>query len=550
MYKIKKTNDVSIDKNKDQSRLTIMWILLILGYFIFIVQWYSVSNFSDAYNSTLINDEKANLLLKSMPNWTLTFMRGIGAFFTGYMIMKLGHKHSVIISLILVILSFPFIIFAAVPITNIDNNSGVSPVNFSMFLFFRLFLAIGGTTLITYTNSVIAKMNSEKRSVYMNLNTFGFNIGAFCANIIFCFGISKLINSTNWWIYISSFLIIVSFIIFILYLIIGIDVVPKKIKIESFNNIKNTTFLSVLKEKFTWKMASLFVSWLLISIFFTSGSVRQIIEKSPANFNTLIQWNILNKDVLFVPETNSYKWITSIGKTTLSTQNYVVVGSGYEWVWPTYICLFVSGIFAGYGIISQFNKTIYKRPKYIIFVFSATLVCTFISFCAGYFGGYGNKIWLTIFLLFIFLSGIFIWSIQPVLLSLYQLTPESDSKYVGIISGIVWGIGYLSYTLNEIVISMSISYIDPVIYDSTSHIKNTLNDLINNNTMYVGKPKESTGTIISTIILFLVPILTFIPAFFLSNFGYKDKNGNFVEFTKTWHIMNWNFWSEKIKIKE
>lgn len=532
--------DKSNVNNKQEisyKRLVLMWGLILLGYFLFVVQWYSIGNFAGGYEKN-IGSIGNNPALNAMPNWTITLMRGIGSILAGWLLAKIGHRYAVITVLSLMVASFPFIIFAGINGIGEKNADGIYPVNFSMFLFFRLFLAIGGTTMITYTNSVIAKMPTIERAKYMRINQFGFNGGALFANIFFCFGISKVINNNDVvWISILSVFVVLIFILLIMYILFGKEVVPaqKNMNIET-NTTNAITFGKVMKESYTWKLSILFAAWLVAVVFINSSTMRSVIEQSPANFQALINWNKANM--------SSGSYISSIGKTTLSTSNKVVVGSGYEWVWPTYISLFVSGFFIGLFIIAPFNKTIYKRKFFMHLMFIIGILFELISILCGYFGGYENKAALAFFLIFIFLSGVFLWSIQPVMLSLYQQSPQSSPKYTGIISGLIWGIGYVGYTLAEIWLSVSLSYIDNIKYFTPTNIQNVIN---NSNGLI--KTTETAGSIIVLVGFFAIVCSVFIPIQLLPEAGIKDENGVFKEFDRKWKPWEWNFKKDEILIK-
>lgn len=547
-------------------KLVLMWGLILLGYFLFIVQWYSIGNFSGGYSKII--GSISNPALNAMPNWTITLMRGIGSVLAGWLMVKIGHKYSVITVLGLMVASFPFIIFATVgPIGDpVSDGSGGSyyPVNFGMFLFWRLPLAVGGTTLITYTNSVIAKMPVAERPKYLRINQFGFNGGALFANIFFCFGISKVINNGDAWIYILSAFVVLIAIILILFFVFAREVVPAQkrslnMSSNSITDANEVTFGKVIKESYTWKMSTIFIVWLVAVVFINSGSMRNVIEQSPANFKALVEWNYINKESLNVA--GEYKWMTTMAGSTLSTPTSVVVGSGYEWVWPTFICMFVGGFFVGVFVIAPFNKTIYKRKFFINLMFILGYVFALASLLTGYFGGYGNKAALAFFFILIFISGFFLWSVQPVLLTLYQQCPQASPKYAGIIAGLIWGIGYVGYTVVELLLSVGLSYWEPFAFSKNvgavlteaSSIGDsgiTVDQLWNSQyTTGVVKTSETAGAVLVLVGFVLVCLAIFIPIQMLPPAGVKDKDGVFHPFAKEWKPWNWNFKKQDVLIQ-
>ncbi|MDE5545308.1 MAG: hypothetical protein K2I76_01710 [Malacoplasma sp.] len=547
-------------KEIPQKKLVLMWAMILLGYFLFVVQWYSIGNFAGGYNAN-IGATTANAALTAMPNWTITLMRGIGSILAGYLLAKIGHRYAVITVLSLMVLSFPFLI-----VIGLDNwpkdtlVAGSSPEQyyssaaFGLFLFFRLFLAIGGTTLITYTNSVIAKMPTEKRPTFMTINQFGFNGGAFFANFFFCFGLSSVINADPAvWLTILTLLLALIAIILVVYIMFGMEVLPAQKKQNTKFQNDDVTFGKVFKQGYTWKMSTIFIIWLIAVVFINSGTMRNVIEQSPANLQTLVEWNIANNTPIshtVVNEVDKYTWsISALANSTLGTKTSVVVGSGYNWVWPTFICMFVAGFFVGLLFISPFSKTIYKRKLFFHTMFILGFVFAAISLMIGYFGGYGNDAALAFFFIFIFISGMFLWAVQPVLLSLYQQAPQSNPKYAGIIAGLIWGIGYVGYTIFELVFSLISSYagnataFSTALGEAAKIVQTNQGDL----SAVLANYTAPVGNIVTIIFFFIACLLVFIPIQMLPPAGIKDANGNFVPFTKTWKPWEWNFKKPEVR---
>lgn len=532
-----------VTKEIPQKKLVLMWAMILIGYFLFVVQWYSIGNFAGGYNAN-IGTVTGNAALSAMPNWTITLMRGIGSILAGYLLAKVGHRYAVITVLSLMVLSFPFLIVIGIK-WDPNTPEGYNSTAFGLFLFFRLFLAIGGTTLITYTNSVIAKMPTEKRPTFMTINQFGFNGGAFFANFFFCFGLSSVINADPAiWLTILTLLLAFIAIILVVYIMFGMEVLPpqKKQNIKFQND--DVTYGKVFKQSYTWKMSTIFIIWLIAVVFINSATMRNVIEQSPANLQTLIQWNIDKKGV-------DGTWIPSIAATTEGTASNVVVGSGYNWVWPTFICMFVAGFFVGLLFISPFSKTIYKRKLFFHTMFILGFVFAAISLMIGYFGGYGNSAALAFFFIFIFISGMFLWAVQPVLLSLYQQAPQSNPKYAGIIAGLIWGIGYVGYTIFELIFSVISSYAGNATAFSEALVqaKTAASNLQNGGVAdwVAANYTAPVGNIITFIFFFVACLLVFIPIQMLPPAGIKDANGNFVPFTKTWKPWEWNFKKPEVR---
>ncbi|MCK5782270.1 MAG: hypothetical protein KAH10_06745, partial [Flavobacteriales bacterium] len=107
---------------------------------------------------------------------TITAMRGLGAVGAGFVIAKVGHKYAVIIALSLLSLALPSVFFA-----RIHNITG-----YSLFIIGRMFMAIGGTVLIVYTQPIISRFfNAKQKGIISSVNSTGFNIGAALPLILF-----------------------------------------------------------------------------------------------------------------------------------------------------------------------------------------------------------------------------------------------------------------------------------------------------------------------------------------------------------------------------
>ncbi|WP_052663086.1 MFS transporter [Mycoplasmoides pirum] len=564
--KINKKNQIT-NSGFSRIKLVTLWGLIIVGYFLFVVQWYSISNFQGSINAD--NNELStgwgaaffkyapNPLVSGSLNWTITLGRAGGSILAGWLIAKVGHKYAVITVLSLMVLSFPFLIVCQ----NADWNAlsiagnapisseGVAAAGMTLFVIFRIFLAIGGTTLITYTNSIIAKMDSSDKAKFMTVNQFGFNGGALIANIFFVIPSAFAAvngNPSIWTGILSSFVVLV-FIILILYLMYGIEIVPKDLNKKLQKNSDQLTFGSVFKEKDTLILGSMFIIWLISVVFISSSTIRTFVEQSPANFRALAIDNALNPNV----------------KNINSSQ--------YYWVWPAFICLFVSGFFVGLFSLGSFSKTIFERKFYIRFMFAMGYVCMLISLLCGYLGGYDNSAALAFMLIFIFFSGFFLWSVQPALLTIPQQLIKTNAKYMGIVAGLIWGIGYFGYTIGEIFMSSLTSFVNPfnnfagnfVAIGGEIHQKllnNNLNynaaleeynKLISNPNLALAQMKlsETSGTIASIVVYWIILFTIFPLTFFLPKSGYWNKDNEFVIFNEKWKpFFNINHW--KINNKE
>lgn len=524
-------------KNKNQElsykKLAMMWFLIFLGYFVFVVQWYSIGNFSGGWGQAFFPNGQSPLV-QSVPNWMITFGRAIGSILAGYWIAKFGHKYAVIFVLSLMVIAFPFVIVAQnqgwnhlsvagdASLTS-DGNYQIAVAGFSLFVIFRIFLAVGGTTLISYTNSIISKMPTDKKVKHMTLNQFAFNGGALVANIFFVIpGVLAIVKKDVVWTSIVSSFIVLTMIILIFYFLFACEVVPRQTK--NFNEKKSYTLLDSFKDKEGWMLYLIYIVWLVSVVFVNSSTMRNFIEQSPSNILALVNDNITHKNEL-----------TSI-PTSMSNSK------SYYWVWPSYICAFVLGFIVSIFTITKFSKTIFKRKWFILTMFIFGYMFLLASILCGYFGGYANPSALAFFLIFSFMSGIFLWGVQPVIFTIPQQQQKSNPQYMGVIAGVIWGVGYFGYTVIDASLSSIVTYVNPI-SDLGLKIQQLSQASILPIVSQSIKTTETTGFILMMVILWLI-FTTVVPiCMFLPDSGYK-KDGVFYKFSKTWNpfkIDNLNF---------
>lgn len=519
---------VEAQKEIGQRKLIMMWLIMFLGYFLFVFQWYSISNFSSGWGQAFYEGGKASDLVNSVPNWMITFGRGIGSMLAGYFIAKFGHKYAVVFCLSLMVIAFPYIIVAQNKGWNTlsiaggadvvkDGTYGTAVAGFSLFVIFRIFLAIGGTTLITYTNSVIAKMQQNQKNKYITLNSFGFNMGAFFGNIIFVIPVVRSGAAQNEvWTGVLSSLIVLIAILDIFYILCAVEVVPKEVKgATNFNEVDKWTFKKVFQVKENFALYGFFAIWLIVVVYSNSGTFRSFIETSQANLLTLVEYNKNNSTMAL----------------SLSKVN------DYAWIWPTYISLFVISYFVSAFTVTKFNKTLFNRKRYVATLMFLGLSFLFIGLILVYVCGYRNSVALAFFLIFAFISGIFLWGTQPIVLFMPQQQSHSNAQYVGVVAGLVWGIGYFGYTITDASLSSIATYVGRITITPT--------EMATWMTSYSSASQFplATGLLIAFLLFWVIMLLLVVVISYLPSTGYK-QDGEFKQFTTMWNpfkLSNWKF---------
>ncbi|MDC4163588.1 MFS transporter [Mycoplasma bradburyae] len=509
-------------KKLTDRELIVTWAIILFAYFLFVVNWFLIDqlagNFSYNPNGDVKNTwagwsqsfffKNPGAIATAATNWSITLFRGVGSFLAGWFIGKLGHRKTVLTMIGIMALSFPFIVVAY----PFDGNNALvlseskmfyektndvigqggsltklTALGYSLFIIFRTLLAVGGTALISYTQPVIAKLSTiQKKTTLSMINPFGFNMGVAFPFLLFAFSTQiKLEATKNWYIICAAFILIIVA-TWILYFIFGKETVlpnEKHTKMES-----DVTIKSCLKDKNIIKLFVMFGAWLVAVVWFLSGTYSGIVASS--TFNKLSTEKVL-------------PWATSSTKIA-----------------------FVLGLIGGVFLLSPFNKTRYERRRYLMTTFSLGMIFIIASFLFGYLGGNKNPGLAAGQIITSFCSGIFLWGIQSTILMIpHEFKGASPSK-VGTQFGLIWGVGYVLYTLSDIVLS--------VITQGPSLAGVT----------YTAEQIDPAG--LTAVILFIILSMSFVAMASILPKSGRIVNGEWVPFTDKWPFMSFNFYKGDI----
>ena len=409
--KVVSVNDNDAKNKKNLKEGFLLWLLVLTGYMIFVFNWLVMDSMQGVYGESggWINDffssEPSELLIQSV-NYSITFMRGVGAFLAGYLIVKFGHRKSVLISLFF--LSFG--IFTSFL------------WSYWAFIAGRMIMAIGGTILIVYTQPIIAKYFKDDRNATNKLNlfnSFGFNFGAILATLPFIFWSNEILE--NWKI-ISSSLASASIIILLIYLVYGkeIEISSESITEEEKNN---TSYKSVMKEKNTWLFGISYIFWLT--------AVVATLTMVPKDFIIIHnEW------------WSSSEWATSVWKIS-------------------FLLGIIPGVFLGQAI----TRTTLPRKPFIIGALSiGTLFIVGAAVLAAFCGS--SLVGIIFVMILIFIAGTLLWGIQGVFFGMTYSYKGSTPKKQGILIGFIWGIGYMGFTITTILLSIAIGQLGSILFIS------------------------------------------------------------------------------------
>ncbi|QZX49081.1 MFS transporter [Mycoplasma sp. E35C] len=522
-----------INKLTDR-QLIVSWGIILFAYFLFIVNWYLIDNLAGNYQYHNNEDGKQWLgwsqsfffknpgaIATAATNWSITLFRGVGSFFAGWFIGKLGHRKTVLTMIGLMAFSFPFIVVAypfggnnalVLSESNIfyENNgtlingigskaqgslTTLTALGYSLFIIFRTLLAVGGTALISYTQPVIAKLSTiNKKAKISQINPFGFNMGAAFPFLLFAFSLKfKADASKDWYIVCAIF---IGFIVaaWLGYFFFGKEVVLPKEKHTTLET--NLTLKQCIKDKNVIRLFLMFGSWLLAVVWFLSGTYAGIVNASPHNYF----------------DASKNEAITQLSATYTSLTS----------------AAFVLGLFLGLFLLNPFNKTRYQRKWYLITMYTLGMIFIVASFAFGYSGRTNNPALAALQIICSFFAGAFLWGIQSTILLIPHEFKGSSPAKVGTQFGVIWGVGYILYTVYDIVLS---------IVSQGAELANVSFD---------ASAGQLNPAHVSAFVLFVV--LSFLFVLFALKLPQSGRviNGEWTPLTDKWPFMSFNFYKGDI----
>ncbi|WP_391592183.1 MFS transporter family protein [[Mycoplasma] cavipharyngis] len=420
-------------------RGVLMWAILLFGYFLFITAWFSAGytqgngdiGWSNAFFGT-----KVDSTVSQAVNYGITAGRGIGSFLIGYLIVKLTHRYAALLALTLLVMAIPSV---GVGFALAKSGSGVA--GYALFIIFRLFMAVGGTTLIVLLQPVLAKTlrNQRQKAIFSSINPFGFNMGFIITTAIFISpSITTFLQTGDNWFYFSLAFSLLNLIPLLAYIVLGLNFDIQRAGEETKEEqevVRDDTIFSLMREKNTWAWIVVYTIWLV-------AAVMPIVGTNVTAINSLL--GIKNGDTTVY----TGPFADSISNTALTTPG--------QWVRP-WAVLFVGGILIGAFSIGRFTKTSFKRKPFMITVTAIGVLLYILSIISNVHGH------VSLYLVFGFLFGVVVWGIQgPLLNNPYEL-PNATPKRMGLFFGIIWGMGYLGFTLVNVILAIVVD-VSPIAY--------------------------------------------------------------------------------------
>ncbi|UUD35917.1 MFS transporter [Mycoplasmopsis citelli] len=485
-------------------------------------------------------------IANSATNWTITLLRVVGSILSGILVAKWGHRKAVVFMISVMLLSFPILIIGATlngsnsltlvraynseavvkagasiqayqdakvaegtllgPVAQIGNSlvladgttapaligleggtigTSSSVLGYSLFIIFRVFVAVGGTTLIAYSQPIIATMRSDRtKSVLNNTNQIGFNGGVAVTFIPFLSLAFTRFAQQYWlWFVLGTMILIFTNMIVFFRLSKPVEHLwpqPRKAGDEKLD-IK-----ALLAKKTTWKYITMFGIWLILVVMPLTGTY----------------WNSLRQ-------------ISPVLANAASIKT-----SGFEAGQALLGLIWVFGLLFGFTCVAGFAKTIFKRKLFLSFAYVASAFFLILVIISAATLGTSSVAGYTLIALFTFLGGGFAWGISGVTLVLPHESKEIDKRYIALIFGFIWGFGYLIYTIFDASTA--------VIYEFSTSVSAS------------GATTHYPGAI-ALLSLFILVCLSVVFIIRTLPESYYNKDGELTPITREWKITDWRF---------
>lgn len=422
-----KTNQETLPDSMTSKTLKgfLLWAIVLSGYLLFCFNWMVMDNMKGAvgesgwYGSFFGDGYVVPSIVDQAPNWTLTFMRGVGAFLAGWLLCKIGHKYSVTIAISL--LAFGGILG---PLTGLAATPAAGEANYGMFILFlvlRMTMAVGATTLIVYTQPVIANyFNDGQKSATNLMNAFAFNGGSILAIALLTLNPEIKSYLVSNWIVFTSCVSLIAIVLLVLWVVFADSIATP-------NDPNDTaSYGTVLKEKRTWTLSIMFGLWLT--------------------------WV-----VLYLTMVPSY-FLNPINKIAVDSVGLATAKQG---MWKI---LFLAGLVVGIPIFKWLSTKDWARKPIIMSVILSGVALTMVSSVIGAYtvhstgdGAFATDTGFALALFYItsFVTGIFGWGVQGYMLGTTYHYNGATPKKQGIVIGACWGIGYMGETLITILCSFT-----------------------------------------------------------------------------------------------
>ena len=371
----------------------IMFAILIAAYVVFATNWVAGSNLSKQITDHYFNGEKVSPIISEVVNYTITIARIIANLLAAFILIKLHPKKAAILALFCLCFSF-FAIFTH---------------NYWLYTFSRMIMAFGGSMIIVFINSFVAKfIPNDKKIMTSAIITAAYNVGAALVAILFLLFKEHFVDD---WRYTMIGFSIFSIILFICWLIFSHDFEPT----------------------ITWKHPNYFVYKLLIES-------KEIVHEEDAKKYTYADGF---KDKFIYVFSLGFGGFLFLYVMPLVSLPRVVAEHVHNTSFkPEFMILTVTlgGIIGTLFSLMVTRKLNFRRKPFLIA--HGVLMIGFMALGLIF---VSTNVVLS-YVMFS-LSGFFMYSQYPVYLNLPYELPNMNSQRLTIMFGIFWAFGYAIYTL-------------------------------------------------------------------------------------------------------
>lgn len=437
-----------IDPKIAMTRAISTWIMLLMLYTCFQFLW-QVVNQANNYQGPvyeLYPSSASNPMISRISNWSITITRGIVAIGLGLLITKIGHKKAVIFAVGMILLSFPALLTPMMKESMI-NNSGMSinsasQTSYGLFIVFRIFLAIGGTTINILQAPLIAKffISKKQKNTAVKINNVPAQVAGILASLIFIGAISQTLTHaateslgqilmSQKWILISGVVLGIVFAILMVYLFVGMHFTLKtnqqdKKELRDADSKKNSLGFLLKQPKV---------------IFFTLSMVFLMYAGVEPGSGVLSSfWKTTHNNI-------SLTWNLTIGMTTSST-----IVSDTMLIWQI---LYTSSIFIALFTVMKWSNTKYALSRYcgVMTILGCSLWGVSLGIGAI---GLGNPSVQVMCILTGAFGSVFIFGAQSMMYIVPYRWGLTNAQLTNF-TGFLWTSMYVGYSLLDIITSFA-----------------------------------------------------------------------------------------------
>lgn len=223
-----------------------MMAILCLSYIAFAMNWVAGSSLSSEINLHFWGDAVVSPVVSQAVNYSITFARVIANLMAAFILTRLGSKKAPALAI--------FLMTSAL--------AAIYLPNYWAYTIARMFMGLGGSMVIVYTNPVLSHYIRDPRTRLRigGANTAAYNIGAFIISLLFT--LFPKIMSRNWQ-HTLTITALLTVILFIFWLVKAADF---PIRNTASGALLRYGYRDALRDPFLWKYALGFSGFLVIYV--------------------------------------------------------------------------------------------------------------------------------------------------------------------------------------------------------------------------------------------------------------------------------------------